>query len=85
MRFAKLIYRNLFRNKVRSVLTAMLMAAIFFFVATLLSILRNFDQASEMGAGQNRLAVQSAISLANMLPFAQEQKIRQIPGVVDVC
>ena len=85
MRFAKLIYRNLFRNKVRSVLTAMLMAAIFFFVATLLSILRNFDQASEMGAGQNRLAVQSAISLANMLPFAQEQKIRQIPGVADVC
>ena len=51
MRFAKLIYRNLFRNKVRSILTAMLMAAIFFFVATLLSILRNFDQASEMGAG----------------------------------
>ena len=85
MRFAKLIYRNLFRNKVRSILTAMLMAAIFFFVATLLSILRNFDQAQEMGAGQNRLAVQSAISLANMLPFAQEQKIRQIPGVVDVC
>ena len=85
MRFAKLIRRNLFRNKVRSILTVLLMAAIFFFVATLLSILRNFDQASEMGEGQNRLAVQSAISLANMMPYSHQQKIQQIPGVVDVC
>lgn len=85
MRFAKLIRRNLFRNKVRSVLTVLLMAAIFFFVATLLSILRNFDQASEMGEGQNRLAVQSAISLANMMPYSHQQKIQQIPGVIDVC
>src|SRR6266581_3797538 len=31
------------------------------------------------------LAVQSAISLANVLPIAHEVKIRQIPGIVDVC
>jgi putative ABC transport system permease protein len=85
MKFAHLIRRNLFRNKMRSLLTMLLMAAIFFFVATLLSILENFDRASEMGEGYNRLAVQSAISLANMLPYASEAKIRELPGVEDTC
>ena len=85
MKFAKLIRRNLFRNPMRAALTMLLMAAIFFFVATLLSILENFDQASEMGAGYNRLAVQSAISLANFLPFSHEAKIQQLAGVADTC
>ena len=85
MKFAKLILRNVFRNKVRAALTVLLMAAIFFFVATLLSILENFTMFSEAGKGQNRLAVQSAISLASVLPIAHEAKIRQIPGVVDSC
>jgi putative ABC transport system permease protein len=85
MKFANLIRRNLFRNPSRAALTMLLMAAIFFFVATLLSILQNFDMASEMGDGYNRLAVQSAISLANFLPFSHEPKIRQIPGVIDTC
>jgi hypothetical protein len=58
MKFSKLVYRNLFRNKLRAVLTMLLMAAIFFFVATLLSILENFTMFSEAGKGQNRLAVQ---------------------------
>jgi putative ABC transport system permease protein len=85
MKFSKLILRNVFRNKMRSALTVLLMAAIFFFVATLLSILENFTMFSDAGKGQNRLAVQSAVSLANSLPVAHEEKIRQIPGVVDVC
>jgi putative ABC transport system permease protein len=84
MKFAKLIRRNLFRNKLRSLLTLILMAAIFFFVATLLSILENFEAASNSGEGQNRLSVQSAISLANPLPLSHEAKIAQVPGIVDI-
>jgi putative ABC transport system permease protein len=83
MRFAKLIFRNLFRNKLRTLLTLVLMAAIFFFISTLLSILANFEAASNSGEGQNRLGVQSAISLANPLPLSHEQKIRTIPGIVE--
>jgi putative ABC transport system permease protein len=83
MRFAKLIRRNLFRNKVRAILTMLLLAVIFFFVATLLGILENFETVSNAGEGANRLVVQSAISLATLLPYAHEAKIRQIPGVVD--
>jgi len=85
VKFTRLIVRNLFRNKVRASLTVLLMAAIFFFVGTLLSILENFTMFSESGQGQNRLAVQSAISLINSLPLAHEAKIRRIPGIVDVC
>jgi putative ABC transport system permease protein len=85
MKFFKLIRRNLFRNPVRAVLTMMLMAVIFFFVATLLSILDNFNSFSDSGEGANRIVVESAISLANSLPYAYEQKLRALPGVVDVC
>jgi len=81
MKFAKLIRRNLFRNKLRSILTLLLMAAIFFFVATLLSILENFEAAGNSGEGQNRLGVQSAISLANPLPLSHEAKIATLPGI----
>lgn len=85
MKFAHLIRRNLFRNPLRALMTMTLMAAIFFFVATLLSILENFDRAAEMGEGYNRLAVQSAISLANFLPFSHEPKIKEMPGVLETC
>lgn len=84
MKFSKLIIRNLFRNKLRSFLTLVLMGAIFFFVATLLSILENFESASNSGEGQNRLGVQSAISLANPLPLSHEAKIATIPGIVEI-
>jgi putative ABC transport system permease protein len=84
MRFAKLIRRNLFRNKVRSLLMIALMGAIFFLVATLIQILYAFEHLDSGGTG-DRLVVQSAFSLATMLPYAHEQKIRQVPGVVDVC
>lgn len=84
MTFRKLILRNLFRSKLRTTPTLFLMAAIFFFVATMLSILENFEAAANSGEGQNRLAVQSKISLANPLPLAHEEKIRTIPGVADI-
>ena len=84
MRFLPLIVKNLFRNRLRVTLTIFLMAAIFFFVATLLSILANFEQAENSGAGQNRLGIQSSISLGVLLPLAHEEKIRRIEGVEDV-
>lgn len=85
MKYFKLVRRNLFRNKARSFLTLILMAVIFFFVATLLSILESFDRYSNQGSGANRLVVQSAISLTNPLPYSFEEKLRQVPGVVDAC
>ena len=50
----------------------------------MLSILENFETASNSGEGQNRLGVQSAISLANPLPLSHEAKIATVPGIVDI-
>ena len=83
MKYAKLIRRNLFRNKLRSFLMIVLMGAIFFLVATLLQIVYAFDHFDSGGTG-DRLVVQSAFSLAQMLPYAHEQKLRQVPGVVEI-
>ena len=85
MKFAKLVIRNLFRKKLRLFFTTILIASIFFFVSLHLSILYAFDNYTDQGKGYNRLAVQSAISLATALPYSHEAKIRQIPGIVDVC
>jgi len=85
MKYLKLVRRNLFRNRLRAAMTLLLMAVIFFFVATLLSMLQLFSRFEDQGQGANRLVVQSSISLANALPFAYEQKLRAIPGVEDVC
>jgi putative ABC transport system permease protein len=84
MKFTRFILKNLFRSKLRTSLTIALTAAIFFFVATLISILQNFDQSVSANDSENRLGVQSAVSLANMLPYSYEDRIRQLPGVVDV-
>jgi len=83
MKYAKLIRRNLFRSKLRSFLMIVLMGAIFFLIAALIQILDAFDNFDTGGAG-DRLVVQSAFSLAQMLPYAHEQKLQQIPGVVGV-
>lgn len=83
MKYAKLIRRNLFRNKLRSFLMILLMGVIFFLVASLIQILSAFENLDTGGTG-DRIVVQSAFSLATMLPYAHEQKIRQVPGVVDV-
>lgn len=85
MKYFQLIRRNLFRNRLRAILTLILMAVIFFFVATLLSILETFDRYNNAGEGANRLVVMSAISLANPLPYSQEAKLRQMPGVIETC
>jgi putative ABC transport system permease protein len=82
MKYSKLIFRNIFRNKLRALMTLLLLAAIFFLVATLLAINAAFERNDTGGTG-DRLVTQSAFSLANMLPFAYEEKIRRVPGVVD--
>jgi putative ABC transport system permease protein len=84
MKYAPLVVRNVFRNRVRSILTICLMAAIFFFVATLMSILVNFEQSGDIAGGRNRLGVQSAVSLGVLMPVSHEAKIRNVPGVTAV-
>jgi len=83
LRFFKLIRRNLFRNRLRTVLTIALLATIFFFVTVMMGILHGLTAVTPAGA--NRLVVENAMSVTTRLPFSYEQKIRQLPGIVDIC
>jgi putative ABC transport system permease protein len=84
MKYFSLIWKNVFRKKLRTGLT---MSSIFL-VLTLIVILTSLLQAMQAdpsgGRGANRLVVQHATGLGNFLPLSQRQRIEQIPGVVAV-
>jgi putative ABC transport system permease protein len=84
MKYLSLIWKNVFRKKLRTFLT---MSSIFL-VLTLIVILTSLLQAMQAdpsgGRGANRLVVQHATGLGNFLTLAQRQRIEQVPGVVSV-
>ncbi|HEX7139026.1 MAG TPA: ABC transporter permease, partial [Vicinamibacterales bacterium] len=83
MRFWKVVVRNLFRQPLRTLLTMLLLAVIFFFVAVMAGILHGFTAVSDEGL--NRLVVENAINITNRIPVADERVLRQLPGVADLC
>lgn len=80
MRFRKLIFANLFRKKIRLVLTV-LSFAVALFLFTFLAVVRGaFSRGTEL-AGADRLVVINRVGLINTMPLAYGDKIRQIRGV----
>lgn len=84
MRYLRLIWRNVFRKKTRTVLTMSSIILVLVLIVTLVSLLRAMEQDPSGGKGSNRIVVQHATGLANFLPLSQRQRIEQIPGVVAV-
>jgi putative ABC transport system permease protein len=80
MRFSRLILANLFRKKIRLLLTVGSFA-IALFLFTLLAVVRGaFSRGTEL-AGADRLVVINRVGLINTMPLAYGEKIRQIKGV----
>ena len=80
MRFSRLILANLFRKKVRLLLTVGSFA-IALFLFTFLAVVRSaFSRNTEL-AGADRLVVINRVGLINTMPLAYGDKIRQIQGV----
>lgn len=80
MKFRRLILANLFRKKIRLILTVgSFTVALFLF--TFLAVVRSaFSRGTEL-AGADRLVVINRIGLINSMPIAYGDRIRQIPGV----
>jgi putative ABC transport system permease protein len=80
----RLVRKNLFKHKIRAILTiASLSVAIF-----LLCVLRSLVVALDAGvrsAEANRLIVQSSVSLFVYLPDSYYDKLMSIDGVESVC
>ncbi len=80
MKFRGLIFANLFRKKVRLLLTIGSFAVALFLFAFLAVVKSAFSRGTEI-AGADRLVIVNRIGLIQPLPLAYRDKILQIKGV----
>lgn len=80
MRFAKLILKNVLRNKLRTLLTVSSLVVSLFLIVTLGTILTEFERGSQEG-NPSRLMTRHSVSLAFLLPMADLQRIQSVQGV----
>ena len=80
MKFRSLIFANLFRKKLRLILTIGSFAVALFLFAFLAVVRGAFNRGADI-AGADRLVVINRISIIQPLPLAYRDKILRIPGV----
>jgi putative ABC transport system permease protein len=82
LKYLPLILRNVGRNKIRTLFTAISIAVSLFLVVTLYSFLSSGEDVAEINAGANRLAVVHEAGLAGRLPIVYVDRIRRMDGVL---
>ncbi len=80
MKFAKLILKNILRNKRRTLLTISSLVVSLFLIISLATILTEFERGSSE-ASPLRLMTRHSVSLGFVLPIADLQRIKAVPGV----
>jgi putative ABC transport system permease protein len=83
-RHFSLILRNCFRNRRRSLLTIISIAASLCLLAMLLTIYHTFFYTEATPDQALRLITRNRVSLTNPLPLSYQQQIKQVPGVKEV-
>ncbi len=83
MKFAKLVVKNLLRNKRRTFLTISSLVVSLFLIISLATILTEFDRGAEE-ASPLRLWSRHAVSLGFVIPLAHMQRMKTVPGVKEV-
>ncbi len=80
MRFAKLILKNVLRNKRRTLLTVSSLVVSLFLIISLATILTEFERGTDE-ANPLRLLTRHSVSLGFVLPISDLQRIETVPGV----
>ena len=80
MRFAKLVLKNVLRNKRRTLLTISSLVVSLFLIVSLATILTEFERGSQEG-NPSRLFSRHSVSLAFLLPIGDLQRIQSVRGV----
>ncbi|HSB77357.1 MAG TPA: FtsX-like permease family protein [Candidatus Methylomirabilis sp.] len=80
MKYARLVLANLFRKKVRTVLTAGSFAVALFLFGILAVVRGAFSQGVDV-AGADRLVVVNKVSIIQPLPLSYRDRLLRIPGV----
>ncbi len=82
MKFLPFIWRNLTRNKLRSLLTGGAIALAIALVCLLQSMPAGLKRLIEEVASNSRIVVHNEAGLVYPLPYSYLQKVRALPGVV---
>src|SRR5688572_16715881 len=80
MKYAKLVFKNILRNKLRTLLTISSVVVSLFLIVSLGTMLTEFDRGAEESSPL-RLVSRHAVSLGFFIPMAHLQKIKTVPGV----
>jgi putative ABC transport system permease protein len=80
----RLVRKNLFKHKLRAILTIASLAVAIFLLCLLRSLVTALD-AGVRSAAANRVIVQSSVSLYVYMPESYTQKLATIDGVEKVC
>jgi len=81
-RLASLIFRNVFRNRRRSILTLASTAISLALLSLLLALYQGFFYGEDASPSQAlRLVCRHRVSLTQSLPASHQQRIEQVPGV----
>ena len=83
MKFLHLIWANLKRRKLRTVLTFLSILVAFLLFGLLAAIKAAFNGGISM-AGADRLVIRHRVSIIQSLPISYKERIEQVPGVVRV-
>ncbi|MBS7458232.1 ABC transporter permease [Coralloluteibacterium stylophorae] len=83
MKYLHLIWANLFRRKVRTILTLLSIAVAFLLFGLLQTVNQAFAGAGDAAAA-DRLVTSSRFSIVDLLPVSYLDRIRQVPGVRNV-
>lgn len=81
-RFLPLVWKNLGRNKTRSVLTGAAIALAIALVCLLRTMPAGLDAFLNQIAKNNRISTHNEAGIVYSLPYAYLQKVRSVPGVV---
>jgi len=83
MKFLPLVWRNLMRRKVRTIVTSLAIMVAFVLFGALMAIRAAFSMGVEV-AGADRLMTIHKVSLIQPLPASYAQRIRAVEGVTDL-
>ena len=83
MKFLPLVWRNLMRRKVRTIVTVLTIFVAFFLFGALMAIRAAFSMGVEV-AGADRLMMIHKVSLIQPLPRSYAQRIRSTEGVTEL-
>lgn len=81
MTLLSFVWKNMARNRRRTVLTVLSIALSLFLLSTLMTVLTELERESEGGDQHLRLVVRRASSLGDPLPEAYLEKLKRVPGV----